>query len=334
MTMRKKWMIAFMIVLILGVMAGALAIRADRNLERGVLKSEISSDGMAYDFYIPEQASWFRPLPLVVVFHGGLINLEEMEELTTLQELADRFGFYVLYPLQDATQNADGYWNWFLPENQQRGIGEPSRIVELLSQLPQPYRIDSTKTVALGFSAGGAMALSMQILYPDVFSGVAIAAGVPFASASNLYEAAMAMAGFLPTEEQLAVRAIEALPYAKGKPIRAIVVHGLADTRVRPEASFAILRQLCAVNDMLDDGLINGSFAAIPVYDGPWMDDPLGLNRFVRYRNANRDAILLGYFIEGMAHRYPHPTSTSPYASGEGMNFSLSAIEFLLEGLW
>lgn len=332
--MKKRLLFAMLMLSVLFGLCMAISIRADLELERKVLKSLVSPNGMQYDYYIPEQASLFASLPLLVVFHGGTMSLSDMEELTGLNRLADQMGFYVLYPFQDEHSNPEHYWNWFLPENQQRGLGEPARIIELMRHLPKPYRIDSNKTFALGFSAGGAMALTMQILYPDVFSGVAIAAGLPFASATNLYEAAMAMNGLLPTDEQLAARAIDAMPMTKGKPIRAILVHGLADTRVKPEASLAILRQLQAVNDVLDDGERNGSFSAVPDFDGPWMDDAFSPNRLIRYQNNKHKVVMEGYSIDGMTHRYPHPASNSPFAYGESMDFSLSTVFFLIHSIW
>lgn len=331
--MQKKMMI-LLLVMTLGGFIAAILFRIEFEMERGVMKSEVSADGMKYDFYISGRASLFETLPLVVVFHGGTMSLEEMEELTRFNQTAELFGFHVLYPQQDEERNPDGYWNWFLPENQVRGSGEPALIIKLMKSLPILYRINPQKIYAVGFSAGGAMALTMQILYPDVFSGVAIAAGVPFASASNLLEAGLAMNGLLPTDEQLAARAIEALPYAKGNPIRAVLIHGEADMRVKPEASFAILRQLQAVNDALDDGEQNGSFSSTPQFDG--LQDS-GANvpyRLVQYRNTNQDLILNGYYIKDMGHQYPRSTIDSPFAFSGGVNFSYRAMNFLLKGIW
>jgi pimeloyl-ACP methyl ester carboxylesterase len=54
--------------------------------------------------------------------------------------------------------------------------------------------IDRRRVFVVGLSAGGAMASAMLAVYPDVFAGGAIIAGLPFASATNVQEAFEVMA--------------------------------------------------------------------------------------------------------------------------------------------
>jgi poly(3-hydroxybutyrate) depolymerase len=48
-----------------------------------------------------------------------------------MNSLAERYGFLVLYPAQDANANASRCWNWFRPEDQLRDRGEPAIIAGL-----------------------------------------------------------------------------------------------------------------------------------------------------------------------------------------------------------
>jgi len=325
-----KRTLMFVLFGILSVVAVVSSIlwRMDERLPRSTLLEETAPNGMEYRFYVPQAASVIRTLPLIVAFHGGTMDSDAMVELTRLNVLAEELGFYVLYPEQDLESNAQRYWNWFLPENQSQGDNEPARVKEILDTLCEDHRIDENRIYALGFSAGGAMALAMQILYADVFSGVAIAAGLPFGSATNLWEAAAAMEGFLPSDEILAARAIAAMPDNQGKPIRAILVHGNQDARVDPSASLAILRQLAALNDQLDDGIGNGSSPLTPSYDGP-NPDP-AWNRRVEYAGAKSEVVLALVFLDAMTHRYPMPDSTSSFAWTQGPDFTALAVHFLL----
>jgi poly(hydroxyalkanoate) depolymerase family esterase len=329
---RMKRTLMFVLLGILSVVTVVSAIlwNLDVRLPRSTLLKQTAPNGMEYRFYVPQAASIIRKLPLFVAFHGGTMDADDMVDLTRLNDLVEEIGFYVLYPEQDLESNAQRYWNWFLPENQTLGDNEPARVMEILDTLSRDHRIDDHRIYALGFSAGGAMALTMQILYPDVFSGIAIASALPFGAATNLWEAGAAMEGFLPDAEVLAARAIEAMPIETGEPIRAIVVHGLEDSRVDPVAGEAILKQLRALNDRLDDGEVNGSFPMEPTIDGPDFDLDPALRRHVRYQTDSDDGVLELYLLDGMTHRYPNPGSSAFFAWTDSLDFSLLAVRFLL----
>lgn len=85
--------------------------------------------------------------------------------------------------------NSTDCWNWFFDENQHRDKGQPQIIIEIIDQvksfLKKEYHIhiDEKKTYAAGFSAGAAMAGILGATYPDIFSKIAICAGVPYYAA-------------------------------------------------------------------------------------------------------------------------------------------------------
>ena len=90
-----------------------------------------------------------RTLPLVLFFHGGKSQAEQMDELTGFNRLADEKEFVVVYP-----KGIDQRWN--------DGRGSPMAaaddvgfVRELIDHLVSTYRVDPRRVSATGISNGG-----------------------------------------------------------------------------------------------------------------------------------------------------------------------------------
>ena len=189
-------------------------------------------------------------VPLVCMLHGCTQDAASFAAATRMNEEADRHGFAVLYPEQQRGDNAQGCWNWFRPEHQARGAGEPASIAAIVRELmgtASPWTIATRRVFVAGLSAGGAMAAIMATVYPDLFAAVAVHSGLAYRSAATMGAAftAMASGSADPIGQG---RAAHAAMGDHARAIPSIVVHGSADGRVAPANADQVLVQFMTAN--------------------------------------------------------------------------------------
>jgi poly(hydroxyalkanoate) depolymerase family esterase len=189
---------------------------------------------------------------LVCMLHGCTQDPRTFASATSMSQAADRHGFIVVYPGQDRGNNPQGCWNWFLPEHQRRGAGEPAAIAAIVRELIDTNprcAIDPRRVFVAGLSSGGAMACILAACYPDLFTAVAVHSGLAFASATNLASAYEVMArGSRNGDAQ--GRAAHAAMGEHARPVRSIVIHGTADRTVAPANAIEVLRQSMVANHL------------------------------------------------------------------------------------
>ncbi len=160
--------------------------------------------------------------PVTVMLHGCKQDADDFARGTAMNEAAQRHGAMVLYVEQLRSENNMGCWNWFEPAHQARGAGEPAMIASLAQKIVQQHGGDPTRVYIAGLSAGGAMALVVAQLYPEVFAAVGVHSGLPAGAAGDVVSAFSAMR----KGARQAPAAFAAVP--------AIVFHGTADKTVHP----------------------------------------------------------------------------------------------------
>lgn len=150
------------------------------------------------------------PRPLVVALHGCEQSAAVYHLYSGWSEMADRWGFVVLYPEQPRLNNLKSCWNWYGPWDAQRDMGEARAISEMVDQMFEDFDIAPEHVYVTGVSAGGFMAVNMAGSYPDVFAGASINAGGPYACTRlSLVDAFACMLGRDRTPQEWAAAAIE-----------------------------------------------------------------------------------------------------------------------------
>ncbi len=198
-----------------------------------------------YRLYVPARAA-AGPLPLVIALHGCFQTPEDFALGTRLNDAAERRGLLVLYPAQRPRDNASRCWNWFEREHQGRTSGEVAEILAAVREVARAHQVAPERTIVLGLSAGGFMAVNLLCAAPDIVSGVGVAAGGPYRCGLGAEGALLCMRG-LGVDGAASAAACLA---AAGRPslsVRASLWHGALDTVVAPtnltalEAMFARL---------------------------------------------------------------------------------------------
>jgi poly(hydroxyalkanoate) depolymerase family esterase len=255
--------------------------------------------------------------PLVVVLHGCAQTAAGYDLGAGWSTLAKRYGFALLLPEQQRSNNPNGCFNWFQTGDIERGHGEPLSIRQMIEKMVSEHGVDRRRVFITGLSAGGAMTSVMLATYPDVFAGGAIIAGVPYGAATNVQQAFASMSQCPPRSARAWGDLVRGASSHKEKTSshqkevwpRLSVWHGGADAVVVPSNAHEILKQWTNVH-ALD---IAPSFTEV-------VD---GFPRQV-WRGAGGQEVIESFTIPRMAHG-------APLAVGEDCDQCGQAGAFLLD---
>jgi poly(hydroxyalkanoate) depolymerase family esterase len=227
---------------------------------------------------------------LVVVLHGCGQTAAGYDLGAGWSMLAKHYGFALLMPQQQSSNNGNGCFNWFNPEDTARDSGETLSIRQMIARLASDVGIDARRIFVTGLSAGGAMTSVMLATYPEVFAGGAIIAGLPYGVATNVREA---LSGMYQSPARPADELGELVRKAsshKGPWPKLSVWHGSADRTVNPANADEIVKQWLDVHQLPQQSMSEADVDGYP--------------RQVWW-NADGETIIESYTITDMAHGTP-----------------------------
>ena len=117
-----------------------------------------------------------KEYPLVLVFHGGLGNADNIETMTDFSLKADTSDFIVVYPYgTGAFDKKLLTWNTWdcCGYAHKKKIDDVSFIKKMLDVLKSKYKINEKMIYATGMSNGGMMCYMLACEMSDVFAAVA-----------------------------------------------------------------------------------------------------------------------------------------------------------------
>jgi poly(hydroxyalkanoate) depolymerase family esterase len=231
-----------------------------------------------------------EPRALVVVLHGCGQTAAGYDLGAGWSTLAKRYGFALLMPEQQASNNGQTCFNWFNPEDTTRERGEACSIRQMIARMADEHKISAQRIFVTGLSAGGAMTSVMLATYPEVFAAGAVIAGLPFGVATNVREA---LNGMFQTPSHPASELGDLVRNASdhsGPWPKLSVWHGSADRTVNPANANEILKQWLDVHQL----------PAAPMSEA----NVDGYPRQVWW-NSDGETIVESYTITNMAHGTP-----------------------------
>ncbi|MBT9596543.1 MAG: PHB depolymerase family esterase [Vitreoscilla sp.] len=278
----------------------------------------------AYKVYVPAGES-AAPRAMIVMLHGCTQSADDFAAGTQMNRLADEHGFMVVYPEQAAHANASKCWNWFKPQDQLRGAGEPSLIAGIVGEVAFRHGTDTRRIYVAGLSAGAAMAVVLGETYPELFAGIGVHSGLPYGSAHDIPSALAAMKGGRSGMPGLKNVPDATTPRRKAvQPVPVIVFHGDRDHTVRQTNGAHIVQQAWDAHSAQggDSGL------RVSTQSGA---TPAG-RRFSRTIHADTEgqARIESWTLHGAGHAWSGGHPTGSYTDGTGPDASAEMVRFFM----
>ncbi|WP_346795574.1 PHB depolymerase family esterase [Halomonas sp. Bachu 37] len=276
-----------------------------------------------YKLYIPS-GHHGQALPLVVMLHGCTQNPDDFAAGTNMNRLAEEQLCCVLYPAQPMSANSSKCWNWFKAEDQQREGGEPAILAGMTREVIDTHGLDASRVYVAGLSAGGAMATTLAMTYPDLFAAVGVHSGLPHGVAQSLPDALGAMQG---GTGPLGGGAARETGWASQVP--AIIFHGDRDTTVHPSNADRVAAQYIATRKSNKTKSERGGNARITVEQGRVTNG----HAYTRTTHLDEkgEPRLEQWWIQGSGHAWSGGSAQGTYTDPKGPNATKEMLRFFYQ---
>ena len=285
-----------------------------------------------YSVYIPERFPFGSPVPLMVMLHGCTQTALDFAAGTHMNQLAEQYGFIVVYPQQTLTHNRNLCWNWFTPSNQRRGRGEPASIagiVQTMEQQTSQWRIDTSRIYVAGISAGAAMAVILGATYPDIFAAIGVHSGVEYQAATSWTRSLKAMQQGGPDPALQGQRAHDAMGRFSHR-VPTIVFHGTHDTIVSPINGDQTIQQWMQTDHLTSNGTYQAEFHRPSSTTAGQVPGGHPFTVF-SWTDTHGDEVQAYWKVQGMGHAWSGGSPNGSYTDPLGPNASLAMYQFFMD---
>jgi acetylxylan esterase len=186
--------------------------------------------------YVPIKLATKPGIIVAIHYCGG--TAEEYYQGTTYSQLAEQYGFIVIYPQSPYSGTCwDVSSTSALTHN---GGGDSNSIANMVTYIINTYGADPTKVFVTGTSSGAMMTNVMAATYPEMFAAATVYSGVPagcFVSSTNQvngWNTSCALGQIDDTQQQWTNVVHNMYPGYTGARPKMQIYHGSADTTLYP----------------------------------------------------------------------------------------------------
>jgi len=128
-----------------------------------------------YFLHVPPAYDGKKPLPLVLVLHGGGQSPESAEQMSGMSAKADKEGFLVAYPSGTGRSSRMPTWNSgnCCGYAMQNNVDDVAFLRALIDKLEHDYSVDSRRFFVTGISNGGMMSYRIGCELADKIAAIA-----------------------------------------------------------------------------------------------------------------------------------------------------------------
>lgn len=163
------------LLILISVSSVAPAADDDESAEPGF--SQVKDFGpnpgnLAMYQYIPEAIPEDKA-PLVVALHGCSGSAKQFSQ-AGFNQLAEKHGFFVLYPEQKTANNNIRCFNHSRPHLAEFREREAASVMQMIKHMRTEHNINRKQIFITGFSSGGQFANILAAMHPGIFKAAAI----------------------------------------------------------------------------------------------------------------------------------------------------------------
>jgi polyhydroxybutyrate depolymerase len=278
-------------VLIFAFLTGPVAARQDEPVT-GLIDGSLVVDGTTrtYLLHVPPQYDPKTPMPLLVVYHGGLRDGQSAAASYGLNATADKDGFIVAYPNGLPKTGGHSTTNLFWNSSESSFTSDADDIAfteAFLDLLESKYAIDPDRIFATGMSNGAQMDYRVACDLANRFAAVAPVSG-----------------------------SLETDPCTPSSPVSIIDFHGTKDPLVKFNGGGLLGFQSHAytIGSWVK---LDGCSATPQVTNLPVLVNDGTSVTVSDYGTCAEGSSIVGVVINGGGHNWPQEVDTFPYLYGQ-----------------